>query len=76
MKTVKQNMRQIIDCLEIRFQSSFGSGGAFEWVVYSTGNVYGDAVDFSYGVRPFISLKSTVELTGNGTMNSPFEVVS
>ena len=28
------------------------------------------------GVRPVLSLKSDVQLQGNGTMDSPFEVVS
>ena len=28
------------------------------------------------GVRPVISLKSTVELQGNGTISSPYEVIS
>ncbi len=42
-----------------------GSNGGFDnYVVYST-----------YGVRPSISLKSTTNVTGNGTSDKPYKVI-
>ena len=49
---------------------------AVNFYINSSGYIYNDYVDGIDGIRPVISLKSTVELTGNGTMESPFEVVS
>ena len=51
-------------------------GYAYTFVVRDGGYVRGYDVSFAVGVRPVISLKSSVALTGNGTMESPFEVVS
>ena len=38
----------------------------------SNGNFGGNFVDNTFGVRPSISLKSTTNVTGNGTSDSPF----
>ena len=38
----------------------------------SVGYFVNDGVNFAYGVRPSISLKSTTNVTGNGTSDSPF----
>ena len=51
----------------------FSGGYAFVWGVYG-GNGYFDSssVNGAYGVRPSISLKSTTNVTGEGTSSSPF----
>ena len=51
----------------------FNGGGAYVWNVYGS-NGYFDShyVDNTNGVRPSISLKSTTNITGNGTSDSPF----
>ena len=49
-------------------------GYAYTFVVRDGGYVRGYDVSFAVGVRPVISLKSSVALTGNGTMESPFEL--
>ena len=53
--------------------SNFDGGSAGVWgVVGSGGGFGGGCVDDTYGVRPSISLKSTTNVTGNGTSDSPF----
>lgn len=42
--------------------------------VGDVGSLYTDIVDFSFGLRPVISLKSNIGFSGNGTMNNPFEI--
>ena len=46
----------------------------FVWNV-KAGNGFGiDGAEVSLGVRPVISLKPSVELTGTGTMSNPYQV--
>ena len=53
----------------------FNGSSAGVWYVYgSFGNFYNSSVDNTRGVRPSISLKSTTNVTGNGTSSSPFIV--
>ena len=43
------------------------------WSVYGSNGYFGyNNVDYARGVRPSISLKSTTNVTGNGTSDSPF----
>ena len=44
-----------------------GSNGSFD--------IYGSA-DYAYAVRPSISLKSTTNVSGDGTSSSPYKIVS
>ena len=53
--------------------SGFSGSYAFVWVV-SSGYLNNSVVDFSYGVRPAISLMSSTNVTGNGTRENPFIV--
>ena len=51
----------------------FDGAGAVVWRVYgSDGSFDGYSVRIAYGVRPSISLKSTTNVTGEGTSSSPF----
>ena len=51
----------------------FDGYSACVWFVYgSDGNFGYSYVNYAYGVRPSISLKSTTNVTGNGTSSSPF----
>ena len=51
----------------------FSGGYARVWGVYGAGGVFdGGDVGFTGGLRPSISLKSTTNVTGNGTSSSPF----
>ena len=51
----------------------FDGGRAYVWGVYgSNGGFYSYNVNITYGVRPSISLKSTTNVTGEGTSSSPF----
>ena len=51
----------------------FSGDGAIVWYVYgSVGGFDGNFVNGTYGVRPSISLKSTTNVTGEGTNSSPF----
>ena len=51
----------------------FGSSYACVWFVGGSSVDFNDYyVDNSYGLRPSISLKSTTNVTGNGTSSSPF----
>ena len=54
----------------------FDGSNADEFYVRSNGNISDVYVNATYGVRPVLSLKSDVQLQGNGTMQSPFEVIS
>ena len=55
---------------------SFDGGGAGVWGVDgSDGNLFNDSVNFTSGLRPSISLKSTTNATGNGTSDKPYKVV-
>ena len=51
-------------------------GYALVWHVFLSRTIFGGYVTNSEGVRPVLSLKSDVQLQGNGTMQSPFEVIS
>ena len=52
---------------------NFGGSGATVWSVYGgTGFFDGDGAGGAIGVRPSISLKSTTNVTGEGTSSSPF----
>ena len=51
----------------------FDGAGAVVWRVYgSDGSFDGRSVRIAYGVRPSISLKSTTNVTGEGTSSSPY----
>ena len=51
----------------------FNGGGAGVWFVSgSSGSFNGNSVNSASGVRPLISLKSTTNVTGEGTSSSPF----
>ena len=52
----------------------FNSGYAREWYVYSNGRIYNVNVPYSHGVRPVLSLKSDITLTGSGTQTDPWIV--
>ena len=50
----------------------YGAGASVWYVIGSNGYFGGNYVFLTYGVRPSISLKSTTNVTGNGTSDSPF----
>ena len=51
----------------------FNGGLAGVWGVYGSDGSFGDSgVGYTYGVRPSISLKSTTNVTGEGTSSSPY----
>ena len=51
----------------------FGFGDASVWDVGGAGGVFGSSVvGLTLGLRPSISLKSTTNVTGEGTSSSPF----
>ena len=51
----------------------FGGGSAGVWGVGGSSGGFGNgSVDYTGGVRPSISLKSTTNVTGEGTSSSPF----
>ena len=53
----------------------FDGSYAYVWFVYgSSGNFYNYSVDGTFGVRPSISLKSTTNVTGDGTSEKPYVV--
>ena len=53
--------------------SYFNGDNANVWNVSGSSGYFGsDGVDYTYGVRPSISLKSTTNVTGEGTSSSPF----
>ena len=52
---------------------AFGGGGARVWIVGGKLGEFGlDILHKAYGLRPSISLKSTTNVTGEGTSSSPF----
>ena len=57
----------------------FYSGEAIVWIVYGGSGYFffnGGRVDNANGLRPSISLKSTTNVTGNGTSDKPYKVIS
>ncbi len=54
----------------------FDDGDSYVWLVYSTGNLNARNVSDSLALRPVISLKSDITISGNGSMSQPFEIVS
>ena len=53
--------------------STFNGSNAYVWYVYgSIGRFNGGSVSNANGVRPSISLKSTTNVTGEGTSSSPY----
>ena len=55
----------------------FSSGYARVFRVNSDGSLGYSSVDYGYGVRPVVNLKSSVQITGgNGTADLPFEIAS
>ena len=53
----------------------FFSDRIFMWNIKNASNQFGiDGAGLSLGVRPVLSLKPSVELTGNGTMTDPWVV--
>ena len=52
--------------------SYFNGSNAYVWGVGGGSGVFGGLVSSTYGVRPSISLKSTTNVTGEGTSSSPF----
>ena len=51
----------------------FDGDDAYVWYVFGSNGIFdSNYVNFTYGVRPSISLKSTTNVTGNGTSSSPF----
>ena len=55
---------------------AFNYGYSNVWCVFSSGRLGTDCVDRSGALRPVISLKSDITFSGNGSMSSPFEIVS
>ena len=50
-----------------------GSGSYLVWYVYSSGYVYNDYANYSYSVRPVLTLNSNIQITGGtGTSLSPY----
>ncbi len=54
----------------------FYIGSSSFWIVFSPGGLSTDDVRLSSALRPVISLKSDITFSGNGSMSSPFEIVS
>ena len=55
--------------------NSFDGSDAYVWgVIGSNGFFSSDVVNYTRGVRPSISLKSTTNVTGNGTSEDPYVV--
>ena len=54
--------------------SLFVDGNAVEWLVSNGGYFSNDFVDYTNGVRPVVSLKSDVQLSGSGAINDPWIV--
>ena len=53
----------------------YGAGASVWYVIGSNGYFGGNYVFLTYGVRPSISLKSTTNVTGNGTSDKPYKVI-
>ena len=55
----------------------FGVGEALVWLLNSSrGDLDADVVSHAYAVRPSISLKPSTNVTGNGTSDTPYKIVS
>ena len=54
----------------------FNIVNSYVWYVNSTGRLNSYNVNYSSALRPVISLKSDITFSGDGSMNSPFEIVS
>ena len=55
----------------------FYAGGAHVWSVYGSRGGFGDCrVSSTIGVRPSISLKPFTNVTGDGTSDTPYKIVS
>ena len=54
----------------------FSGSDASGFGVNSYGGIYGNSVSNTSGVRPVLSLKSDISVTGSGTQNDPFVVQS
>ena len=50
----------------------FSGGYAYVWYVYGSSGYFDNYVSDASGVRPSISLKSTTNVTGEGTSSSPY----
>ena len=56
---------------------SFDGSNVFVWGVNGSNGDFGlENVDGDFEVRPSISLKSTTNVTGNGTSDTPYKIVS
>ena len=55
---------------------SYNSGNADVFAVNSSGNLNVNIVYGAFGVRPVVSLKSNIGITGSGTYNDPYLVNS
>ncbi len=56
--------------------NSFNGSNAFVWVVLGSNGSFNSSYVFSdRGVRPSISLKSTTNVTGEGTSEKPYKVI-
>ena len=54
----------------------FGGSFAFVWLVNGSIGYFGHSnVDYPRGVRPSFSLKSTTNVTGDGTSDKPYKVI-
>ncbi len=55
--------------------STFNNGNAYVFGVHTNGNLYGNDVKKMDGVRPSVSLAPNTKFTsGDGTMNSPYQI--
>ena len=54
----------------------FDGSNANVFVVDDYGGLYYYYVDYTYGVRPVINIRSDVALTGTGTTTDPYKIVS
>ena len=57
-----------------QFNHSYHGDYASEISIYSSGIMGASSVNNDYGIRPVISLASTIKLSGNGTYNNPYVV--
>ena len=57
-----------------RYNTSLSENMVDEWSINSNGSIDGANVINTNGIRPVISLKPSVQLQGNGTLESPFNV--
>ncbi len=44
------------------------------WYVYSSGALSDNSASYSYGVRPVLYLSSNIQLMGEGTQSTPYEI--